>query len=81
MWPWQMSGIPMSKSVMGNSLAVSILLSSLDECPGPLRGFEGIVWDSIQHEGGHSSPQCRQRGPHSACDHPIEDCLVSPPER
>ena len=30
----------MNKGVMGNPLAVSILLSSLDECPGPLRGLK-----------------------------------------
>ena len=49
-------GCLMDKSVTGNPLAVDILLYSLDECPGPLRGFEGTVWDFIQHEGGHSSP-------------------------
>jgi hypothetical protein len=61
---------------MANPLTVSILLQSPDECPGPLRGLEVIVWDSIQHKGGQSSPQCRQRGPCSECDHPIENCLV-----
>ena len=38
-------GCPMDKGVTVNPLAVSILLKSPDECPGPLRGFEGIVWD------------------------------------
>ena len=66
----------MNKGVIGNPLAVIILLSSPDKCSGPLNGFEGFVWDSIQHKGGQSSPQCRQRGPCSACYHPIEDCLV-----
>ena len=63
----------MNKGVVANPLTVSILLPSLDKCPGPLRGLEGIVWDSIQHKGGQSSPQCRQRGLCSACDHPMED--------
>ena len=61
MWPWQMSGMPMNKIVMGNPLAVSILLSSLEECPGPLRWFEGIVWDSIQHKGGLQPPSVGRR--------------------
>ena len=39
----------MNKGVMANPLTVSILLLSPDDCPGPLRGLEGIVWDSIQH--------------------------------
>ena len=66
----------MNKGVVANPLTVSILLSSLDECPGPLRGFEGFVWDSIKHKGGKISPQCRQRCPRNACDHPIEDCFA-----
>ena len=54
--PGSWVGCPMNKGVTANPLAGSILLKSPDEWSGPLRGFEGIVWDSILHEGGHSSP-------------------------
>lgn len=35
---------PVDKGDMVNLLALCILLLSLDECPGPFGGFEGIIW-------------------------------------
>ena len=60
---------------LGNPLAVyshKVHMSVLVDWKG-LKVLFGILYImKVDIE----APQCRQRGSFSACDHPIEDCLV-----
>lgn len=57
MWPGPggCKGGLMDSIVSVYALAVYVLVKCPNECPGPLGGFEDILWSSIQFEGRYGS--------------------------